>query len=57
MLTRSEVAKRLSVAVKIVDQLVREGKLQVVRIGKVQRIRESTLVAYIDAAEEWSKQP
>lgn len=51
LLTRKETAKILCVSLRTVDELISNGGIFVVRIGRSVRIRISTLERFIEAKE------
>ncbi len=51
LLTRKEAAKILCVSLRTVDELISNGGILVVRIGRSVRIRLSTLERFIEAKE------
>ena len=50
LLTPDEAAKILKVNVRTVTNLIRAGELKGVKVGRVWRIREEDLQAFIDEA-------
>jgi len=48
LLTPNEVAKILKVNVRTVTNLIRAGELKGVKVGRVWRIKEEDLQAFID---------
>ena len=48
LLTPKEVAERLSVSPKSIRAWLRQGKLKGVRVGRLWRIRERDLEAFLD---------
>jgi len=50
LLTPDEAAKILKVNVRTVTNLIRAGELKGVKVGRVWRIREEDLQAFIDQA-------
>lgn len=55
LLTPEEVAERLAVSPKSVREWLRSGKLKGIKLGKLWRVRESTLEDFILQAEKESK--
>lgn len=51
LLTRNEAAATLSLSVRMIDELVKSGDLQTVRIGRAVRFRPSALEYFIEARE------
>ena len=49
LLTAAEVADQLRVSTMTVYRLIRRGELPAVRVGRNYRVRESELVAFLDA--------
>ena len=47
MLKRDEAAEALSLSVKTLDRLIKDGRLQAVRIGRRVAVPTSSLEAYI----------
>jgi excisionase family DNA binding protein len=50
LLTPDDVAKRLSVSRSMIYTLVRRGDLRALRIGRLPRVTETDLAAYLAAA-------
>ena len=50
LLTLDEVAAVLRVSVRTVRRLVASGQLRVVKVGRLPRVTESELQAYLTAA-------
>jgi excisionase family DNA binding protein len=48
LLTAAEVAEMLSVSLRSVRRLIKDGKLPIVHVGRPVRIRPDTLEAFID---------
>lgn len=51
LLTRPAVAKELGLSLRTVDQLIANGDLPIVKIGKSVRIRPASLENLIEARE------
>lgn len=52
LLTPEEAGERLSVATKTIKDWLRAGKLKGVKVGRLWRIREADLDAFINAGEQ-----
>lgn len=52
LLTPDDVARRLSVSRSLIYAIVKTGKLRALYIGRLPRIREADLAAYLSAAEK-----
>jgi excisionase family DNA binding protein len=48
LLTADEVAEMLSVSLRSVRRLIKDGKLPIVHVGRSVRIRPEALEAFID---------
>ncbi len=48
LLTAAEVAEMLSVSLRSVRRLIKDGKLPIVHVGRSVRIRPEALEAFID---------
>jgi excisionase family DNA binding protein len=48
LLTVAEVAERLNVSIRSVRRLIKGGKLRIVRVGRVVRVRPEALEALIN---------
>lgn len=48
-LTEEETAKHLKVSRRLVQRLIKKGKLRVVRFGRTVRIHEADLQDFVDA--------
>ena len=48
LLTAAEVAEMLSVSLRSVRRLIKDGKLPIVRVGRAVRIRPEALEALIE---------
>jgi excisionase family DNA binding protein len=51
LLTLEEVAERLAVSRKMVYDWIRDGRMPGVKMGRLWRVKESSLDAFIDALE------
>lgn len=51
LIDRPEAARRLSVSVRTLDELISTGDLSVVRIGRTVRIRPSAIAYFVEARE------
>lgn len=51
LIDRAEAARRLSLSVRTLDELIASGDLSVVRIGRTVRIRPSTIVRFVESRE------
>lgn len=49
LLTPEEVAERLSVTVKTVREWLRTGELTGVKLGRIWRVREEDLIAWVES--------
>lgn len=47
LMTPEEVAERLAITPKTVRRFLREGRLKAVKVGRLWRVRESDLLAYM----------
>jgi len=56
LLTLEEVAERLAVAPKTIRGWLREGKLKGLKVGKLWRVREQDLEAFLAEAERATAQ-
>ncbi|MBO8140902.1 MAG: helix-turn-helix domain-containing protein [Firmicutes bacterium] len=56
LLTLEEVAERLVVAPKTIRDWLREGKLRGLKVGKLWRVREQDLEAFLAEAERATTQ-
>ncbi len=56
LLTLEEVAERLAVAPKTIRDWLREGKLKGLKVGKLWRVREQDLEAFLAEAERATAQ-
>jgi excisionase family DNA binding protein len=48
LLTAAEVAETLRISLRSVRRLIKDGKLPIVRVGRLVRIRPEALAALID---------
>jgi len=48
LLTAAEVAEILRISLRSVRRLIKDGKLPIVRIGRLVRIQPEALAAFID---------
>jgi excisionase family DNA binding protein len=46
-MTPEEVAERLAITPKTVRRFLREGRLKAMKVGRLWRVRESDLLAYM----------
>lgn len=54
MFTLEEVAKRLKVSVKTIRRWLQEGRLTGFKMGKLWRVKETELVAFIERqTQQW----
>jgi excisionase family DNA binding protein len=51
LIDRHEAARRLSLSVRTIDELIASGDLSVVRIGRTVRIRPSAIAYFVEARE------
>ena len=51
LLTLEEVAERLAVSRKMVYDWIRDGRMPGVKMGRLWRVKESSLDAFIDSLE------
>ncbi|OPZ59500.1 MAG: Helix-turn-helix domain protein [Candidatus Aminicenantes bacterium ADurb.Bin508] len=47
LMTPEEVAERLAITPKTVRRFLREGRLKAMKVGRLWRVRESDLLAYM----------
>lgn len=47
LMTPEEVAERLALTPKTVRRFLREGRLKAMKVGRLWRVRESDLLAYM----------
>ena len=50
LLRLTEVAERLNVSLPTVRRLVKEGRIQTVRVGRILRVRPEDLEGYIQSS-------
>ena len=54
LLTKNEVAERLSVSYRTVDRLVNSGEIKYIKIGKTKKFDPDDIDSYIqDGRKEW----
>lgn len=56
LLTRCEAAEALHQSLRAIDNIIADGSLKVVRIGRSVRIRRETLEEFVDARESSNSQ-
>jgi len=56
LLTRYEAAEALHQSLRAIDNIIADGSLKVVRIGRSVRIRRETLEEFVDARESSNSQ-
>ena len=49
VLTKGEVAKYLKVSVMTVSRMINRGDLRAIKTGRLVRVRQSDLLAYLDS--------
>jgi excisionase family DNA binding protein len=56
LLTRYEAAEALHQSLRAIDNIIADGSLKVVRIGRSVRIRRETLEDFVDSRESSNSQ-